>query len=117
MDDFVEVPFDRSIDLGADDFTAMAWIRYAETTGQHAILWAYRTGSGTTPQVWLRAEPASNRIRALMVVDRFTVSVASAGSYNDGQWHHVVLQRGGGRLALRIDGVEVAARRPRRPAR
>jgi hypothetical protein len=109
VDDFVEVPFDRSIDLGADDFTAMAWIRYSATTGQHAILWAFRTGSGTTPQVWLRAEPASNRIRALMVVDRFTVSVASAGSYNDGQWHHVVLQRGGGRFALRIDGVEAAA--------
>lgn len=70
-DDHVEVPFDRSIDLGAGDFTLMSWIRYADTAGSHAILWAYRTGSGTTPQVWLRAEPASNRIRALLIVDRF----------------------------------------------
>ncbi|HEY3560876.1 MAG TPA: sialidase family protein, partial [Kribbella sp.] len=39
-DDYVEVPYDRSIDLGADDFTMMTWIRYGATTGSHAILWA-----------------------------------------------------------------------------
>ncbi|TCO35616.1 hypothetical protein EV652_101500 [Kribbella steppae] len=63
VDDRVEVPFDRSIDVGAQDFTMMAWIKYGAATGSHAILWAYRTGSGTTPQVWLRAEPeaADNR--------------------------------------------------------
>jgi sialidase-1 len=109
VDDRIEVPFDRSIDLAGDDFTMMTWIRYADTTGSHAILWAYRMGSGTTPQVWLRAEPASHRIRALMVVDRFTVSVSTAVAYNDGQWHHVVLQRANGKLAIRIDGVEAAS--------
>lgn len=108
-DDRVEVPFDRSIDLGAGDFTLMSWIRYADTAGSHAILWAYRTGSGTTPQVWLRAEPASKRIRALLIVDRFTVTVQSAQSYNDGEWHHVVLQRAKGKLRLLVDGAEVAA--------
>ena len=72
-------------------------------------MWAYRTGSGSTPQIWLRAEPASKRIRALMVVDRFTVTVASTSAYNDGQWHHVVLRRSGGQLALLIDGVQAAS--------
>jgi sialidase-1 len=109
VDDRVEVPFDESIDLGCDDFTMMTWFRYSDVAGSHALLWAYRTGSGTTPQVWLRAEPASNRIRALIMVDRFNVTVQSAGAYNDGQWHHVVLQRADGRFALRVDGVEVAS--------
>ncbi|GAA4451411.1 sialidase family protein [Phytohabitans houttuyneae] len=109
VDDRVEVPFDASIDLGAGDFTLTAWLRYTETAKQGAILWAYRMGSGTTPQVWLRAEPASKRIRALMAVDRFTVSVASTAAYNDGAWHHVALRRGDGRLALLVDGVEVAS--------
>ncbi|MGN9912358.1 exo-alpha-sialidase [Phytohabitans sp. LJ34] len=109
VDDRVEVPFDRSIDLGGGDFTLTAWIRYAEPTKQGAILWAYRMGSGTTPQIWLRAEPASKRIRALMVVDRFTVSVASTSAYNDGAWHHVALRRADGRLALLVDGTEVAS--------
>ncbi|MEU5941894.1 sialidase family protein [Micromonospora sp. NPDC047548] len=109
VDDRVEVPFDRSVDLGGEDFTFATWIRYAETKGSHAIMWAYRTGSGTTPQLWLRAEPASNRIRALIMVDRFNISVSSPQAYNDGNWHHVVLQRVDGRLVLRIDGAEVAA--------
>jgi sialidase-1 len=109
VDDYVEVPYDRSIDLGAGDFTMMTWIRYTATTGSHAILWAYRTGSGSTPQVWLRAEPDSHRIRALLSVDRFNVTVQSASAYNDGEWHHVVLQRAGGKLRLVIDGAEVAS--------
>ncbi|MGS2616421.1 exo-alpha-sialidase [Micromonospora sp. LZ34] len=109
VDDRVEVPFDDSIDVAGQDFTFATWIRYAEPRGSHAIMWAYRTGSGTTPQVWLRAEPASNRIRALIMVDRFNISVSSPEAYNDGQWHHVVLQRVDGRLALRVDGAEVAS--------
>jgi sialidase-1 len=109
VDDRVEVPFNESIDLGGDDFTLMTWFRYADTAGSHALLWAYRQGSGTIPQLWLRAEPASHRIRALIMVDRFNITVQSADAYNDGQWHHVVLQRADGRFALRIDGVEVAS--------
>ncbi|GAA1579509.1 exo-alpha-sialidase [Kribbella hippodromi] len=109
VDDYVEVPFDRSIDLGADDFTMMTWIKYSAKTGSRAILWAYRTGSGSTPQVWLRAEPESNRIRALLSVDRFNVTVQSASAYNDDAWHHVVLQRANGKLRLLVDGTEVGS--------
>jgi sialidase-1 len=109
VDDRVEVPFDRSIDVGADDFTMMTWLKYGATTGSHSILWAYRTGSGTTPQVWLRAEPESKRIRAMLAVDRFNITVQSASAYNDDQWHHVVLQRAGGKLKLLVDGVEVGS--------
>lgn len=109
VDDRVEVPFDESLDLGAGDFTWSAWIRYSEPRGAHAILWAYRMGSAPTPQVWLRAEPASNRIRALLGAEGGTVAIASAGAYNDGEWHYVVLQRAGGRFALQVDGVEAAA--------
>ncbi|GLZ13464.1 neuramidase [Actinomadura sp. NBRC 104425] len=109
VDDRVEVPFDRSIDVGGGDFTMTTWFRYTDTTGSHALLWAYRTGSGTTPQVWLRAEPAAGRIRALIMVDRFNITVQSAGAYNDGQWHHAALRRADGRLGLWIDGTEVAS--------
>ncbi|MEV4760526.1 sialidase family protein [Micromonospora sp. NPDC049559] len=109
VDDRVEVPFDRSIDLGADDFTLTTWIRYADTGGSHAIAWMYRMGSGTTPQVWLRAEPANKRLIAMLSVDRFNVSVASTAAYNDDRWHHVALQRAAGRLRLLVDGVEVAS--------
>jgi hypothetical protein len=109
VDDGVEVPFDRSIDLAAKDFTLTSWIKYGATTGAHSILWGYRVGSGTTPAFWLRAEPVSKRIRAMLIIDRFNVVVQSASAYNDDQWHHVVLQRADGRLRLLVDGVEVGS--------
>jgi sialidase-1 len=109
VDDRVEVPFSESLDLGAGDFTWSAWIRDGERRGGHAIVWAYRMGSAPVPQVWLRAEPASNRIRALLGAESGTVSISSAGAYNDGAWHHVVLQRADGRFVLRVDGAEVAS--------
>lgn len=110
VDDRVEVPFDRSIDLGADDFTLSTWIRYSEKTGAHSILWFYRVNSGTNPPaVWLRAEPASSRIRAILSVGRYNVTVQSPSAYNDGQWHFVVLQRADEQLRLLVDGVQVSS--------
>lgn len=108
VDDHVEVPFNDAVDLGADDFTVSTWIRYDDTSGSHVILWAYRMGSAV-PQLWLRAEPASNRIRAHLHVGTGSVTVASTESYNDGDWHHVVLRRVQGQLRLQVDGVEVGA--------
>ncbi|MEV4583376.1 sialidase family protein [Nonomuraea jabiensis] len=110
VDDRVEVPFNDSIDLGAKDFTLTSWIRYSEQTGAHTILWFHRVNRGTNPPaLWLRAEPASNRIRAVLSVDRFNVTVQSPGAYNDGQWHFVVLQRVRGELRLLVDGAEVSS--------
>ncbi|MGW4968070.1 exo-alpha-sialidase [Nonomuraea sp. NPDC004186] len=110
VDDRVEVPFNDSIDLGAKDFTLTSWIRYSEQTGSHAILWFHRVNRGTNPPaLWLRAEPASNRIRAVLSVGRFNVTVQSPSAYNDGQWHFVVLQRVRGELRLLVDGVQVSS--------
>ncbi|REF38078.1 sialidase family protein [Thermasporomyces composti] len=109
IDDRVEIPYSPSLDLGDGDFTWSAWIRYTATSGSHAILWAYRVGISATPAVWLRAEPSQNRIRAFISTEEGNRSVASVGAYNDGEWHHVVLQRTKGRFVLRVDGAEVAA--------
>lgn len=109
VDDHVEVPFDSSIDVADKDFTMMTWMKYGEAKGSHALLWAYRTGTGTTPQVWLRAEPEKNRIIAMMGVDRFNISVQTSQSYNDDEWHHVVLQRVEGQIALSVDGQETVS--------
>lgn len=70
-------------------------------------------GIGTTqPQVWLRAEPASNRITGLITTRDGaaaprTASVRTTAAYNDGQWHHAVLRRGKGQLTLTVDGTSV----------
>ncbi|MFE0509787.1 exo-alpha-sialidase [Streptomyces sp. NPDC058964] len=122
-DDAVRLPYDGRLPLGTEDFTASLWFRYTAATGEQPMLWMGGTGS-TQPQVWLRGEPDSGRVRALMTVRDGATAVRTAslwttGAYNDGQWHHLVLRRdggtsllgqgrelGGGRLTLFVDGVQ-----------
>ena len=112
-DDAVRLPYRDELPLGTKDFTASLWFRYTATTGEQPLLWM--GGIGTTqPQVWLRGEPASNRIQGLITVrdgaaPPQSVSVRTTGAYNDGQWHHLALRRGGGQLTISVDGMQSAA--------
>ncbi|MGW3465044.1 LamG-like jellyroll fold domain-containing protein, partial [Streptomyces olivaceoviridis] len=107
-DDAVRLPYRTGLPLGAKDFTVSLWFRYTATAGEQPLLWM--GGIGTSqPQVWLRGEPANNRVRGLITVRNGatppqTASVSTDTAYNDGRWHHAVLRRGGGRLSLSVDG-------------
>ncbi|MEU6098815.1 sialidase family protein [Streptomyces sp. NPDC047079] len=112
-DDAVRLPYQPRLPLGTKDFTASLWFRYTATTGEQPLLWM--GGIGTSqPQVWLRAEPASNRIQGLITVrdgasPPRSAYVRASGAYNDGQWHHLALRRGGGDgLTLFIDGTALS---------
>ncbi|MFD6996777.1 exo-alpha-sialidase [Streptomyces mirabilis] len=112
-DDAVRLPYQDRLPLGTKDFTASLWFRYTATAGEQPLLWM--GGIGTTqPQVWMRAEPASHRITALITTRSgaaapTSASVRTASAYNDGQWHHLALRRGGGLLTLSVDGTAVGA--------
>ncbi|MGW0288581.1 exo-alpha-sialidase [Streptomyces tuirus] len=107
-DDAVRLPYRSRLPLGEGDFTASLHVRYTATTGEQPFLWM--GGIGTTqPQIWLRGEPASNRIRGLITTRSGATTVRSAsvstdGAHNDGRWHHLALRRGGGQLTLFLDG-------------
>ncbi|MET9759214.1 sialidase family protein [Streptomyces sp. NPDC006372] len=107
-DDAVRLPYRSRLPLGEGDFTASLFFRYTATTGEQPFLWM--GGIGTTqPQIWLRGEPASDRVRALITTRSGattvrTASVSTAGAHNDGRWHHLALRRGGGNLTLFLDG-------------
>ncbi|WP_329527832.1 exo-alpha-sialidase [Streptomyces sp. NBC_01462] len=113
-DDAVRLPYQDRLTLGTKDFTASLWFRYTATTGEQPLLWM--GGIGTTqPQVWMRAEPASDRITALITTRDgatapATASVRLPGARNDGQWHHLVLRRdqGAGLLTLFVDGTSLS---------
>ncbi|MGW7526171.1 exo-alpha-sialidase [Streptomyces sp. NPDC054783] len=108
----VRLPFRTGLPLGTKDFTASLWFRYTATTGEQPLLWM--GGIGTTqPQVWVRGEPANNRIQGLITVRDGAIAPQTAyvrtdTAYNDGRWHHLVLRRGGGRLSLFVDGTEAS---------
>ncbi|MFI7137014.1 exo-alpha-sialidase [Streptomyces massasporeus] len=107
-DDAVRLPYRSRLPLGEGDFTASLHFRYTATTGEQPFLWM--GGIGTTqPQIWLRGEPASNRVRGLITTRSGATTVRSAsvstdGAHNDGRWHHLALRRGAGRLTLFLDG-------------
>ncbi|MFF7122978.1 exo-alpha-sialidase [Streptomyces sp. NPDC008240] len=111
-DDAVRLPYRSGLPLGSGDFTASLWFRYTATTGEQPLLWM--GGIGTTqPQVWVRGEPANHRVQGLITVRNGaaapqTAFVRTDTAYNDGQWHHAVLRRGGGRLSLSVDGARSA---------
>ncbi|MEU8952892.1 exo-alpha-sialidase [Streptomyces sp. NPDC048518] len=112
-DDAVRLPFRRQLPLGTRDFTASLWFRYSATTGEQPLLWMGGIGTNQ-PQVWLRGEPASNRVTGLITTREGaapprSASVRTTGAYNDGRWHHVALRRGDGRLTLFLDGERVEA--------
>ncbi|MFK0024457.1 exo-alpha-sialidase [Streptomyces sp. NPDC090798] len=112
-DDAVRLPYQDRLPLGTKDFTASLWFRYTAIGGEQPLLWM--GGIGTTqPQVWMRAEPASHRITALITTRNGAAAPASASvrttsAYNDGQWHHLTLRRGDGLLTLAVDGTAVSA--------
>ncbi|MGW6527502.1 exo-alpha-sialidase [Streptomyces venezuelae] len=112
-DDAVRLPFSRRLPLGTEDFTASLWFRYDATTGEQPLLWMGGIGTNQ-PQVWLRGEPASNRVTGLITTrdgaaPPRSASVRTTGAYNDGVWHHIALRRGDGRLTLFLDGTRISA--------
>ncbi|MFB6849239.1 exo-alpha-sialidase [Streptomyces sp. NPDC056373] len=107
-DDAVRLPYRSRLPLGEGDFTASLHFRYTATTGEQPFLWMGGIGS-TQPQIWLRGEPAGNRVRGLITTRSGATTVRSAsvwtdGAHNDGRWHHLALRRGGGQLTLFLDG-------------
>lgn len=102
----VQLPFRTQPVLGAGDFTVSTWIKYSDTSKDQALFWAY--GVNGKPEVWLRAEPGSNRIRGSVVTTTGSAGVTSAGAYADGAWHHVVLRRQADTVAMFVDGVQVS---------
>ncbi|WP_171109481.1 MULTISPECIES: sialidase family protein [Streptomyces] len=111
--DAVRLPYRDELLLGSGDFTASLWFRYTAASGEQPLLWMGGVGT-SQPQVWLRAEPASNRVRGLITAREGvrtvnTATVQAPGAHNDGRWHHLALRRGGGQLTLFLDGTAVSA--------
>lgn len=103
----VQLPYRTTPVLGSGDFTVSTWIKYGDTSKDQAIFWAY--GQDDEPQVWLRAEPGSDRIRGMVSTAGGSVAVKSASAYADGAWHHVALRRQGGTVDLYVDGVRAGS--------
>ncbi|GAB2675760.1 exo-alpha-sialidase [Kribbella swartbergensis] len=108
VDDYVQLPFAEKLAVSSGDFTWTGWFRYGDSTADQPLLWAYNQGD-VYSQLWLRAEPAANRIRALAQSGETAVTVATTRAYNDRAWHHFALRRQGSTFTIYIDGAAAAS--------
>jgi sialidase-1 len=106
--DYVQLPFAEKLAVSNGDFTWTGWFNYGASTADQPLLWAYNQGD-VFSQLWLRAEPASGRIRALAQSGETAVTVATTKAYNDRTWHHFAFRRQGTSFSIFIDGAAVAS--------
>lgn len=107
VDDRVDVPFGPAVDLDDSDFTISTWFRYGEEDHDQVLVWAYHMGSGL-PGLWVRGEPGSDRIRAMLGTETGDLTLTTDGAYNDQQWHHLVMTRDAETVQLWVDGERAA---------
>ncbi|MFF4581398.1 LamG-like jellyroll fold domain-containing protein [Streptomyces sp. NPDC001389] len=109
-DDFLRlIDCPDELRVGAEDFAVATWVQY-KTRGQdrgsglrRPLLWAYGQGPAAK-QFRIEADPATGRLEATVSAGTGPVTVTSPTRTDDDTWHHVVLQRSGGRLELSVDG-------------
>ncbi|WP_158846552.1 exo-alpha-sialidase [Saccharothrix deserti] len=101
-----DIPYSRSLDVGAQDFTIETSFKHGGSTANQALFWAYGQGADI-PQIWLRAQPG--RLLAWVQGTTGGASVALENAYADNAWHRLSLARTGNRITLTVDGVSATA--------
>ncbi|NUT48314.1 MAG: neuraminidase [Saccharothrix sp.] len=101
-----DVPWSRSLDVGAGDWTVETSFRHGGSTRDQALFWAFGQGADV-PQVWLRIQPT--RVFAWVQGTTGGTTVALDGAYGDNAWHRLSLARVGSRVTLAVDGASAGA--------
>ncbi|TDE12238.1 sialidase family protein [Jiangella asiatica] len=105
--DYVELPYDPSIDVGNRPFTAALWFRTAQAR-QQRIMHAYNNGD--FPQWFIEYVPGSGVLRARMRTAGGDTTAQVVADVADGVWHHVAVRRGAQHeWTLYLDGEAVAS--------
>ncbi|MGW1515093.1 exo-alpha-sialidase [Streptomyces sp. NPDC002287] len=113
-DDFLRlIDCPDELRVGEGDFALALWVQY-KTRGQdrdsgrrQPLVWAYGQGPAAR-QIRIEADPATGRLEATVNAGTAPVTVTARTRTDDDTWHHVVLQRSGGRLELSVDGAPPA---------
>ncbi|WP_106615288.1 LamG-like jellyroll fold domain-containing protein [Saccharothrix carnea] len=101
-----DVPYSRSLDVGAQDFTVETSFRHGGSTAAQALFWGFGQGV-EVPQVWARIQ--SGRLVAWVRGTTSGATVSLDGAYADNAWHKLTLARVGDRVTLTVDGVSASA--------
>ncbi|CCH28453.1 exo-alpha-sialidase [Actinosynnema sp. NPDC047251] len=102
-----DLPWTRSLDVGADDFTVSFSFKHNGSTADQALFWAYGQG-GSVPQVWLRVAK-SGQVVAWVQGSGGGATTSVPGAFADGAWHQLTLTRQAGQVTLAVDAASTSA--------
>lgn len=108
--DFVDVPDDPALNVGADNFTVDLWVYFNSTAGEQVLVEKYIEDFSATPPGWTLTKLEDNSLR-------FGTGLASDGhgvtspplALPANIWIHVAARRGSGVASIFVNGREVAA--------
>lgn len=108
--DFVDVPDDPALNVGADDFTVDFWVYFNSTAGEQVLVEKYIEDFSATPPGWTLTKLEDNSLR-------FGTGLASDGhgvtsaplTLPANTWIHIAARRGSGIARIFVNGREVAA--------
>ena len=106
---YVDMPWNDSMDVGADDFSTEIWFKYNTQAGAGTLIWGFNVGGGE-PQFWIRTHPPNN-ITSLFWdgVEPNGPIVETPKAYNDDEWHHYAFVRRDDVLDIYVDGRKVGS--------
>jgi hypothetical protein len=100
--------------LQLSQFSVAAWFKTSTNFASDAIivnkggLGSESSGQNMNYGIWMtKSEKVIAGFESTTAADRF---VTSAKTYNDNQWHYVIVTYGGSNVILYIDGVKVASK-------
>jgi hypothetical protein len=111
-DDWVEVPYDPSLDVGSQDFTLAFWVRFTSTPGDGQVLiedWI-ETFDPATSRGWTLINP-NDRSIALATGGGAGMVIAHRLALRVDTWIHVAVRRTAGSLSIFLNGA-LATRQP-----
>jgi hypothetical protein len=104
-DDWVEVPYDPALDVGARDFTLTFWVKFTSTPGNRQVLlenWI-ETFVPATSRGWSLINP-NDRSIALVTGGGSGMLIAHRLTLPVGTWIHVAVRRSAQRLSAFVNG-------------
>lgn len=100
--DYISFPTDPFA-IRSQDFTISVWFNTSDTGSTYIL----DNDDGGSPdyRLFIRQEVTTNLIRFFADVGATSASLFSTQTYNDGNWHHIVITRSGDNATMYIDGV------------
>jgi hypothetical protein len=105
VNDYVFIPHSNSLDFGTGSFTISLWVKYANNpSSDYDILRKGCTTNNPPSPSNYKMEVLGNKLSANLHQDGIgDVTVTSAGSYGDDNWHFMVCQREAQTMRLYVD--------------